>query len=720
MAGYDAQGYLPHGLGATQPVWSMPPNPAVPGVNESWWLGVPVGKWNMTSFDYNSFEQHVDGTPLSQRFCALNNKDFDVTDQPTWNGKYGDLFPGCYVRASDVSNNRKFYEQAQQAQTLFSGGKLDAVSEINRIDPWGLQPCAGNRTIFELLLPVAAALFAGIATGELLSLALPPTAPQAIRAIVVVGATAFGWEFASAISESDQVTREGIFDTSSKIAGVAIGSATALGAVYAVSDSWQAHEYIWLGIGAAGGYFVIAPFILPKIDNFGTGIIGVVWRFLNGIVSLITSVVCDISNWDEDGCSVSKNPKARSWDRTLLSAAAVESMADNYDLDEKQKEVAYQAMLLNAATVQTYGIGAWDVPSSRVYSLMNLGPEKAWNGRMYTGDNREQNAFSALGPLVQANYVETPAWYEKLSGGNMYPYFWTMFPKDDNKALLQKCATADELLSDPTMQRWMSDAHVAAQKGKLQPYPISVPHETFSCEVAYLQCMQQPSEGAAYEWARVLTVNYPDVLANCRKDPAKLKYVVWWGVFLLWRDPATGAQRVIAENYELTEGQEPLNLLNEQELIAGVVAIFRHFKLDTTIGDNVQAQEIWRFWLYCAQKDRTAPIPVLPTNCQQDIYHIARDNPTYAELGRRAVATGSQPIHGCSDKEQGEIYAWRGMNTNNCDTLVQIGVRSFNQNPSKAGECGWGNAFMQASDFRTQCSPESQNQVEQWVAACSQ
>ncbi len=711
---YDVQGYLPAGLAPTMPVWSMPDELNRSDVNKEWYLGVPVGRWNMTSFNYNQFA-NKNGDPVLTRYCALNNQDFDIEPGEVWfNGQHGDLFPNCYTRNSDADGrNRKFFEQAQMAQALHANGKFEAVSEINRTDPWGLQPCAGTRTIFEVLLPVAAAVIAGVVTGELLGFIVPSDAPQAIKSILTLGATAFGWEFGTAISEGDEVTRMQIFQTSSVIVGVSIGATLPLFGVYLATDDWQSHEMMWVVGGGAAGYYFLSPLVLPYIDNFSTGIIGVLWRFLNGIVGLITGVVCNLSNWDVDGCSVSRNSYARSWDRTLLSAAAVDELANNYDLDPKQQEVAYQALLLNAASFDT-----WETPYSVANQVNTLDNERSWNGTVAPDDRI--NAYSAFGPVVQATLNKDPAWYEKLSGGTYYPYYLTMFEKDSERSLLQKCATAQELLDKPKMQTWMSDAHKLAEQGKLQPYPVSIPKETFSCEVAYLRCMQQPNEGSAYELARVFTSNYAEVFANCRKDPAKLKYVVWWEVFLQWRDPATGAQRVIAENYVLTEGQDPLNLLNEQELIAGVVAIFRHFKLDTTIGDNTQAQEIWRFWLYCAQKNRSAPIPLQPTSCQEDIYHIARDNPTYAELGRRAAATGTQPIHGCSDKEQGEIYAWRGMNTTNCDTLVQNGVRAFNQNPSKAGECGWGSAFMQASDFRTQCSLESQNQVEQWVAACSQ
>ncbi len=711
---YDLQGWLPADLAPTQPIWSQPNNmPNVPNVNEFWDRNTPVGKWNMTGFNYNIFESSFDKS--AARFCALNKEDFNIpkTDRQWLWGQVGDVFPNCYQRQSDIMNNQNLFAIAQEAQTNYAAGKYDAVSEINREDPYHDEPCANKKSILEVITPIAGAILAAVGTGIVLSYGMPNDAPQALKSISVVGALAFGFGVGSAIVETDSKRRREIFQQSSAVLGTAAGADASLIAAYIVLPNWQDHEYIWIAIGGATGYFVLAPLILPYIDNYLTGIFGFVFRLLDDVAGLFGDIACQIGNWDIDGCTRQTNTEARSWDRVLFATALVEEMAKKNDMDDKEKQVAFQALLLNAASFNTYQ-DPWEV-ATKVW--LN-GTERKWNSSV--SPDARLNAYSVFGPLVQANTTNDPAWYEKLSGGANYEYYFTMFTVDKEAPLLQRCAPLRTLIGDTKIQEWMDDAYKLAKKGKMQVYPRTLPKYTFSCDVAYLRCMQEPNESSAYELARLFVSNYLDIFTACRQDPAKLKFIVWWDVFLLWREPATGAERVIAENYELTKGQDPLDLLKEQEIMAGIVAIFRHFKLDTTIGDNVQAQEIWRFWLYCAQKDRNKPIPVLPTACQEDIYHIERNDPTYAELGKRAAATGSQPIRGCSDKEQAKIAAWRKFDFLSCDETVAAGVNAFKNNPNKESECGYGEAFLAASDYKTKCGLASQNQVEQWVAACSQ
>lgn len=698
MAGYDAQGYLPPDLAPTMPVWAQPDTSHQDDVNKLWYLEVPVGKWNMTSFNYNQYANKP-GEPATTRFCALNKQDFEIPPgQVGYSGQHGDVFPNCYVRPSDADGrNRKFFEQAQMAQTLYANGKLEATSEINTIDPWGLQPCAGTKTIFEVLLPVATAIFAGIATGELLGFVVAADAPQAIKSVLTLGAVAFGWEFGTAISEGDETSRRQIFETSSKIVGTSVGAAATLTAVYFVSDKWQSHEVLWLAGGGVAGFFVLSPLVLPFIDNFSLGIIGVLWRFLNGIIGLVTGVVCGISNWDVDGCSVGRNPNARSWDRTLLSAAAVDEMANNYDLDTKQKEVAYQALLLNAASYSA-ALSPYDVANQ----VAAFDSERGWNGTI--NPDPRINSYSAFGPLVQASLNEDPAWYEKLSGGTYYPYYWTMFAKDSEKSLLQKCATADELLSDTKMQTWMSDAHKLALQGKSQRYPISVPFKMYNCETIFSGFLQQTEWKYGLDWIKDFHDPGVELGLPCKTDDPVRYYML--RAFAAC-DTSTTEGELIRRLDAYIKREVPSAERNAS-FFGALLSTLEKWRFPTQVGSDQEALQIWANWYRYT-------VGGTDTQCEAVINAIETiGSKDWRALGNKADAYAPGPSD-CTAERKGKFDAYTAFfGAKSCDEAVQR-VTGSNDEQYK---CGVGSAL----DFAQGCaySASSRNLIDEWVAACSQ
>lgn len=718
---YDKQGYLPAGLAPTQPFWSQPNNTNQPNVNEYWEYGVPVGKWNMTSFNYDQWANQP-GQPVNNRFCALNSEDFFIDHPPGYPKKqYGNLFPSCYTRQSDVALNRNFFKVAQDIDVAFAAGKFDAVSEINHSNPSDAQPCHEGRTLIEMLLPAAAAIAAGIVSGILMGYAVPANAPQVFKPVGVLGSAAFGWEFGSAINEGDTQKRRELFRTCSAIAGVTAGSMGAVMVTYVFSDAWQTYEIPILAFGAATGYFFLAPLILPAIDNFGVGIIGYVWRFVDGVLGFFGGLACGIANWGIDGCTKSVNPQARSWDRILLSSAAVQDMARNFDMDEKEKEVAFQALTLNAASWSVY-----QDPYNVANQVASYDSERSWNGVKRSpleGGDGNQNAYSPFGPIVQANWIHEPQWWENMygTGVNIAEFYWGMYPKpDEDKNILQKCDTAEKLLGNERVRKWMDNAYTIAQHGKSQPYPVGLPKEIFGCESAMSYCLQQPSAQAAGELADVLLTSYRDVFDACKKNPEKRKFSIWWQVFLEWgRESRTAPQYVIGTNVLLVDGLK-LTLENEHDVMKGVVEIFRKFGLDRALDGHDSAKDIWVYWLYCASDNRNAPLPLQPTVCDKKLDQVQEGSPTIAQLGQNLLRTG-YGIGGCDAEQAGKMAAYRRFETDSCDDARKVFQDYFTRvPPTNEAKCGIARGFLQGSDFSAACSAETQDIVQQWVAACSQ
>ncbi len=756
---YDPAGYLPPGLYDTTQIWEATgvkakncnnplfsrwfPDYMYRGIGDppfdpraypcAWNRNVPYNAWFVNTKWINPAE----GTPKWQNrrptgetwgnpwgpdgdnfICVLDEKDgISEGSKSVPAGNWGHVYPKCFQTVgASAPFNRLYFESVGDAQTQFNAGHLDDVSEINRVDPYNRDPCGGRGSL-AMLVPWALAVLAGVGTSIALRYVVFDQVPPISLTALSVGAAGFGWYFGQAIQAKPR-DRDYYVSSASAFLGVgaAVGGAVIVSAV--VLPDWTTYELPVIAIGAGVGYFYLAPIIEPGIST-GGGLLGSTLGFLGTIVGGIEKFFCGISNWDIDGCSPEKNESARSWDRVLLAAAAANSLGQSHDLDEKEKEVAFQAMLVNAANVNAY-----ESSTDKLETLMGFDVARSWavgSAPPNTEDNKPTNSFAMLGHVVQTELLpieetQMQAWIQGLFRGQERnnKYMQAMFEKGDG-ALLQKCDQFEEIEQVPQFKKWMDKAYAAAQNGKMAPLRTTQVQKLASCDGIYTEFLQFETWQGGFAYLQEYASTYNrfdwDFLYVCKKSKPELYHVLYACVFIRSTSITAAAAVLQIEEYISKNMQESERTPRFYEVL---LVTLGKWQFASQIADFIEASNVWRKWQRLASG-------TVETACTATIAAIESGDSNWKAVGAKAAQYWGAP-EGCTREEEGRLGAYKlfGYPFPDCTAAVR-GVAEYVQNVAagdKQFECGVGAAFSNVTGF--QCAPPAQTTIDAWVTACSQ
>lgn len=761
MTEYDPAGYLPPGLFDTTQIWDATGvkakhcnNPVFPrwfpafmyrGFGDppfdakaypcAWQRNLPYNAWFPTSkwvSPATGTPKWEGGKPTGQKwgdpwgpypygnnfFCVLEESDgISEGSKSVPAGNWGNVYPKCFQAAgANAPFDRLYFEAVNDAQNVFRNGQLDDVTEINRADPYNRDPCGGRGSL-AMLMPWALAVLAGVGTSIMLRYVVFDSVPPIALTSLSVGAAGFGWNFGQAIQAKPR-DRDYYVGWASTFLATGAGVTGAVLAGYTLLDDWTAYEMPLILAGGAGGYFFLEPVIQPAISTGGGGLLGSTLGFLGTIVGGIEKFFCGISNWDIDGCSPEKNENARSWDRVLLAAAAADSLAKSHGLDDKEKEVAFQAMLVNAANVN-----AFENPTEKMETMMGFDVARSWTvgaAPPDSEDGKPTNSFANLGHVVQTELLpieetQMQAWVQGLIRGQERnnKYMQTMFPKGEG-ALLQKCDQFSEIENVPQFARWMDLALQAAQKGQLAPTRIGVPIKLYNCQIVYTTFLQYANWETAMTYLRDFERDHNkgglDYLNDCKESNAKLYYGLYaFASVKIEHDTTAGGAVIQIDDYVRAKIPPTVQTPEFYQLLLSSLG---QWQFSSKIAGDADASEIWRKWA------RIADGGVL-TACEIALTNIETGDTNWRALGAKAAQYPNNPM-GCTELERGKFDAYRLFDrTTTCTNAVGFERLQFQNAPyGDKYKCGVGTAFSTATGFN--CNADNQKQIDEWVAACSQ
>lgn len=760
---YDPAGYLPPGLYDTTQIWDATgvkakhcnnplftrwfPDYMYGGFGDppfdtraypcAWSRNLPYNAWFVNSKWYSPAE----GTPMLEKnkptgktwenpwgpypygnnfFCVLEEADgISQGSKSVKAGNWGEVFPKCFQSAGVYGTyDRLYFTAVNDAQLQFREGHMDDVTEINRNDPFNRDPC-GGRSSLAMLVPWALTVVLGVGTSVLLRYVVFDEVPAVSLTALSVGAAGFGWNFGQAIQAKSR-DRDYYVSSASTFLGASIGVSGAVIGGYVLLPDWQKLEIPLIVGGGVTGYYYLAPMIEPSIGT-GGGLLGSVFGFLNTVVGGLEKFFCGIANWDIDGCSPEKNETARSWDRVLLAAAGADSLAKSYGLDDKEKEVAFQALLVNAAN-----FNAFDTPTDKMEQLMQFNTARSWvvqSAPRDTPDDKPTNSFASMGHVVQPELLpleetQMQAWVQHLLQGQERnnKYMQTMFEKGEG-ALLQKCDTFASIEEKPQVARWMDLAYEAAQKGRLAPTNIGVPYKLFNCKIIYSDFLQRVSWEAGVEfladWEKDFNKQGIDFLHTCKQTDKTLYFVLYAIVSAKEARVGMGGGNAplfveLINSFVLSkvpaEVQTP-------EFYSFLIATLEKWHISSAVANNAAASEIWRRWVRAASGG-------VVTECDIALAKIEDGDNNWRALGAKAVKEGA--VGDCTAVQRGKLEAYQLFDkTTTCTNAVGYEKLQFQNAPyDNQYKCGVGAAFSRAEGFN--CNADAQNTIDSWVAACSQ